>query len=119
MASVSLYTDAALSCVEPVGGIRYRLTQLIVWQIGHPDGPVYTVPPGFTFDVSVPWFARWLFDPRERRYLKAAALHDHMLVAGWDPITAAAEFHGALRADGVPAWRRIIMLTAVVLWRYR
>jgi hypothetical protein len=68
--------------------------------------------------VSVPRWLWWLFDPHERAYLKAAALHDHMLVAGWDRISAASQFHNALKADKVRLWRRLAMFLAVSLYRY-
>lgn len=101
-----------------VGGIVYRLTQPLVWRIGHENGPVYTVPAGFEFDMSVPRFLRWLFDPHRSDFHKAAALHDHMLQAGWSRITAGAEFHNALKADGVTAWKRLVMLIAVLIWKF-
>lgn len=101
-----------------VGGIVYRLTRPLVWKIGHIDGPIYTVPAGFAFDLSMPSWLRWLFDPHRRDFHKAAALHDHMLAAGWSRITAAAEFHNALKADGVSAWRRLAMLIAVIIWKF-
>lgn len=101
-----------------VEGIRYALISPLVWHIGTESGPAYTVPGWFEFDVSVPrplWFA---FNPNDPRYFKAAALHDHMLKAGWSRITAGACFHNALKADGVPAWRRVAMFLAVAFYRY-
>lgn len=101
-----------------VGGIVYRLSRPLVWRIGHEDGPAYVVPAGFEFDMSVPRFLRWLFDPHRADFHKAAALHDHMLDAGWSRITAGAEFHNALKADGVRAWKRLAMLIAVLIWKF-
>jgi len=101
-----------------VGGIEYRLNKDLVWNIGHPNGPQYLVPAGFTFEVSIPPFLYWLYSPHERTYLKAAALHDHMLENGWDRITAGAQFHQALKSDGVGRIRRLSMWLAVSLWRY-
>lgn len=101
-----------------VSGIVYRLTRDLTWRIGHEAGPAYTVPAGFEFDVSVPHWLRWLFDPHRADFHKAAAVHDHMLFAGWSRITAAAEFHNALKADGVNPLRRLVMLLAVIFWRY-
>ncbi len=116
---MSAYTDHAGPIeVTQLEGIRFRLERELIWRIGHIDGPVYRVPEGFTFDVSVPRFLRWLFSPHDRRMLKAAALHDHMLESGWSRITAAAEFHNALKADGVGAARRLAMLMAVLLWKF-
>lgn len=103
---------------EPIGGIRYRLTRCLVWRIGHEDGPWYGVPKGFEFDVSVPWPFRLVFNPHRTDFHKAAALHDHMLEAGWSRITAGAEFHNALKADGVSAPMRFAMLMAVLVWKF-
>lgn len=114
---MSAYTDHRF--VAPVEGRTYRLTARLDWRIGHETGPRYTVPAGFAFDVSVPPGLSWLVDPHDARHFKAAALHDHMLLNGWSRITAAAEFHNALKADRVSAWRRLLMFAAVVIWRYR
>lgn len=113
---MSAYTDH-FGAVH-VGGIGYRLTRDLVWHIGHLNGPAFTVPAGYRFDVSVPWGLRWLFDPHRPDFHKAAALHDRMLDEGWSRITAAAEFHNALKADGVAMWRRLVMFLAVALWRF-
>lgn len=76
------------------------------------------MPAGFEFDVSVPRWLRWLFDPHRADFHKASALHDHMLTGGWSRITAGAEFHNALKADGVRAIRRLVMLIAVLIWKF-
>lgn len=115
---MSAYTDHAGSIATRLDGIEYRLERDLVWRIGHVDGPTYVVPAGFTFEVSVPRALQWLYDPHDRRMLKAAALHDHMLEAGWSRITAGAEFHNALKADEVPAWRRLAALIAVLVWKF-
>lgn len=115
---MSDYTDNPIR-FRHVDGIRFELTQQITWRIGHIDGPRYVVPAGFVFDVSIPTWLRWLFNPATRQYFKAAALHDHMLISGWDRIVAGATFHQALAADGVSRWRRLAMWLAVSLWKYR
>lgn len=80
---------------------------------------LWVVPAGFSSDLaSIPAIARGVFDRGDGRYAKAAVLYDHMLEAGFDRLTAAAEFHSALRADGVALWRRLIMFLAVALWRF-
>jgi hypothetical protein len=78
-----------------------------------------TVPHGFGFDVSVPRGLRWLFDPHDPRYLKAAALHDYAFWEGWDRVAAAAVFHAALRASGVGSIERLAMTIGVIVWRWR
>jgi hypothetical protein len=116
---MSAYTEHAGPVeISYLSGIRYRLATDLIWRIGHEQGPAYLVPAGFIFDVSVPGLLRWLFDPHRKDFHKAAALHDHMLQSGWSRITAAAEFHNALKADGVGAARRLAMLMAVLLWKF-
>jgi hypothetical protein len=113
---MSAYTDhfgaVALS------GIDYKLTAPLTWRIGHIDGPAVTVPAGFVFQVSVPTILRWAFSPHDGRFHKAAALHDWLLINGWDRVTSGAIFHEALKADGVGTWKRKVMLLAVVLWKF-
>lgn len=115
---MSEYTDPGDWC-EPVGGIRYRVTRSLRWAIGAENsGFVFQVPAGRIFDVSIPWFLRRIFDPHDPRFLKAAALHDEMLLNGWARVSAAAEFHEALRADRVGALTRLAMFAAVAFWRW-
>lgn len=115
---MSRYTQEPLHFAQQVDG-RYRLTAPLVWHIGHIGGPEYVVGAGFVFDVSIPWFARWAFNPHAREYFKAAALHDSMLLEGFDRVTAGAAFHEGLRAEGVTMWRRFVMWLAVSLWKYK
>lgn len=115
---MSAYTDHV--AVGHVDGIRYSLDAQLQWEIGRKGSAlILSVPAGFVFDVSIPVWWRWLFDPNDIRYFKAAGLHDWMLKDGWSRVTAAAIFHDALAADGVPLWRRLIMFLAVALWKYR
>jgi hypothetical protein len=114
---MSRYTDA-ISVIPD--GDRYRLAYAVHWDIGKPgSGLTYTVPEGFIFDVSVPAIAHCLFNPHDRRFLKAAALHDHMLISGWSRIEASGTFHEALKADRVPRWKRLVMFMAVALWCFK
>lgn len=118
---MSLYTRAEICGTWAVrtGGIRYRTVSALVWEIGAlGSGLVVEVPAGVVFDASIPRGIRWLFDPHDRRYLKACALHDELLRRGWSRIDAGAVFHGALLADRVPAWRRVSMWLAVSLFKY-
>lgn len=95
------------------------MVDALVWRIGHEGGPAYEVEAGFVFDVSIPWAFRWLFNPHRQDFLKASALHDHMLKAGWSRVEAAGPFHQALLADKVSRWRRLSMFLAVALFRFR
>ena len=100
-------------------GDRYRLEDMLPAEIGRPgSGLALAVPAGFEFDLSVPPGLAWLVDPHDPAHLPAAALHDYALARGWDRVTAAALFHAALRAAGVPRWRRLVMFLAVALYRY-
>jgi hypothetical protein len=102
-----------------VSGIRYRSLEALVWSVGHSgSGLLFVVPAGREFDLSVPWWARLFIDPHDQRYLKAAALHDEMLAAGWSRTEAAGSFHEALRADGAGLLERLSMFLAVALWRF-
>ena len=116
---MSAYTNASDWC-EPVAGICYRSTKPLTWLVGSLDtGAEYTVPVGSVFDVSIPRGLHWLFNPHDPRYLKAAALHDYFLALGWDRFTAGAQFHEALKADGVPKLRRALMALAVLFFKYQ
>jgi len=115
---MSSYTKPSDWC-KPVGGIVYVATKPLSWEVGvKGSGLVINVPEGALFDVSIPVGLRWLFDPHNPAYLKAAALHDEMLLRGWARTTAGAEFHEALRADKVSAWRRLVMWLAVSLFKF-
>lgn len=115
---MSKYTNPGDWCV-PVGGILYRVDVPLTWEVGvKGSGLTITVPKGTLFDVSIPFFFRWLFDPHNSNYLKAAALHDELLKQGWARTTAGAEFHEALKADGVSLWRRLVMWLAVSLFKF-
>jgi hypothetical protein len=115
---MSAYT-IALPVVD-IGGGDYLTDADLRWDLGKEgSGLTYTVPAGFRFDVSVPRILQWAFSPKDRRFLKAAALHDHMLENGWSRIESAAVFHEALKADKVSRLKRLAMFLAVALWRYR
>lgn len=115
---MSAYTQPGDWCI-PVGGLFYRVEKPLSWEVGvKGSGMIVTVPKGTIFDVSIPRGLRWLFDPHNPAYLKAAALHDDLLRRGWARTTAGAEFHEALRADGVALWRRLTMWLAVSLFKF-
>lgn len=116
---MSAYTDH-VGLFEPAGGILYRTTAPILWELWRKgSGDFFTVPADTLFEVSVPAPLRWLFSPHDKRFLKGAALHDEMLKAGIDRLRAAAEFNIALRADGVGTAKRLAMFLAVALWKFR
>lgn len=112
------YTDAPI-VFERLDGIRYRQHGRTSWELGHKgSGHWEHVENGTVFDVSIPWALRWIFDPHDPRYLKAAALHDELLRRGFDRVTAAGAFNEALKADGVSAVRRFAMTAATAFYRW-
>ena len=114
---MSLYTNK-FPVIE-LGNNDFITDMPIIWELGKKgSGLRYIVPSGFRFDVSVPRAMQWAFNPNDRRFLKASALHDHMLNNEWSRIESAAVFHEALKADGVERAKRFIMFLAVVIWKY-
>ena len=117
---MSAYTSAQPPYRRLGSTDRYVLGTDLTWDVGREDsGLVVSVPAGSTFDLSIPLAIRWAFSPHDDRFLKAAALHDHLLEDAWDRATAGAVFSDALRASGVPAVQRFLMWQAVSLWRWR
>lgn len=137
----SNYTNPGNWC-KPLSGIKYISTEELIWDVGYKgSGLTVTVPTGTVFDVSIPqppkrprvfllwpfWLVAFLllklvnkvFSPHNPKFLKAAALHDTMLIQGWARTTSGAEFHEALKADNVQMWKRLIMWLAVSLFKYR
>jgi hypothetical protein len=116
---MSAYTNASDWC-QHIGGIRYAVTQPLTWYVGNLEtGAEYKVPFFFTFDGSIPRFARFIFSPHNPKYLKAFCLHDYFLSIGWDRFTAGAQFHEALKADGVSRLSRIVMSLGVLFFKYQ
>ena len=95
----------------------WKATRPLVWHIGRlGSGVLLVVPELFVSDgPSVPWWARWLFNPNDPRFQKAARLHDYALdVLGWSAWTASAIFYDALMADGVEHTTRWTMSLTVL-----
>lgn len=112
---------ARIADFQPLRGRRYRALAPIRAQLGTPAAGLFLeVPPGFEFDVSVPRGLRWLIDPHDPRFLAAAALHDFALHRlGWPREVAAAPFGHALRVARVSRLKRLAMVLAVIVWRWR
>lgn len=102
-----------------IGGIDFETTAPLRWEIGAKgSGDWLEVPEGFRFQTSIPRGLRWLFSPMDRRYLRAACLHDYALhVRGWDRVSAAAPFATALR-DEVNEWKALAFTIAVITWKW-
>ncbi len=79
-----------------------------------------SVPAGFPFQGSIPWWARWWISPHDPRCLEAYAAHDfglHVLKLPRDE--AVAPFGNSLRRNGVSSGKRLAMVLAVIVWRWR
>lgn len=114
---MSKYTD--VTNWHTRSGSKYRTLAPVTWEIGRlGSGLKITVPAGYLFDVSVPWAFRWLIDPHDTRFLKAACLHDYTLEDGWDRVACAAVLADALKADGVSRSKRLAATLAVVVWKF-
>lgn len=113
---MSAYTDQVV--ISPLGTL-WTLDAPLQWELLRKgSGIVISVPAGFQTDLaSIPWWARWLFNPEAPAYAKAAILHDFLLAdANNSRAEAAAVFHDALKADGVSSWRAVVMTLAVWAW---
>lgn len=100
-------------------GFKYRVKSPLQWELANVgSGYWLTVPKDFQFDLSVPRWLTWLINPHNPTYLKAAALHDFALESNWERVSAAAVFNSALKAQGVNRWKRLAMVTVVMVWRW-
>lgn len=98
--------------------IQFEVIVPIRWEVGRKgSGWNVDVETGFHFDVSVPWFARFIFNPLNPKYLRAAAVHDKMLIMGNDRKTSGASFYDALRASGVGYLEAHIMWFFVSMYK--
>ena len=113
---MSAFTEHFAYCeVQPVG--TFELMRPLKWEVGKiGSGLFVTVPKGFRFEVSVPKWLRWLIDRRQRRYLLAAAVHDHLLIDGWSRNRAAIEFYHALKTMQVGPLERFLLAAGVLIW---
>jgi hypothetical protein len=113
---MSRYTNYSSLVDLQEGSYKLRLIDELSWEIGHVNSGLFiTVPAGYIFDVSIPWWARPVFSPLDRRFFKAAALHDYMLEQGYSRTSSAGVFNEALEADDVSRLRRLFMYLAVSL----
>lgn len=115
---MSVFTDIedwCFSCVDTT----YCTTKALSWEVGKKGSGLWlTVPSPYSFDVSVPRALWWMFSPHDKRYLKAAALHDYALDQGWASVAAASLFSQALMASGVGRIERYVMTLSVIIWRW-
>lgn len=94
------------------------------WEVGRQGSGLWvTVPAGFRFNSSVPWWLHWLRSPRYRPWLLAACIHDFFLSTGFDKAFAAGEWYRAARAKEARAktfdWLTLPAYYGVVIWTVR
>lgn len=101
-------------------GEGYIVKKPLVWEIGHQGSNIFfEVPEGTYFDFTSHWSYRWIFNPHNPKYLKAAALHDHALKSGWHRVSAAGLFSEALLASKVSKLERFAMVLGVVVLKFK
>lgn len=99
---------------------KYITCQDLSWEIGKlGSGLFLTVPSGFEFDISVPTYLTWAVSRHDKKLLKSAALHDYALELGWDRVSSASVFHGALTAQKIGRWKRLILTLVVIIWKWK
>lgn len=113
---MSAFTDQVT--ISPSGTLWMTDAPLNWELLREGSGLVVSVPTGFKTDLAtIPWWARWLFNPEDPAYAKAAILHDFLLSdTDNSRLEAAAVFHDALKACGVASWRAVLMTVAVWAW---
>ena len=104
-------------------GERWELSQPLEWEIGREGSEwLLVIPPGFTFDSSVPRWLRWLVSPDHEPWLLAAAVHDYLLQSGFDKAFAAGEWYRAAKtkqSSDSKAWLVLPAYYGVVVWTVR
>lgn len=97
---------------------RWKTTAAVTWHLGRAQsGLIVTIPQGREFESSVPWWARWIVDPDDPRFLIAALVHDFLLEAGvYGRAQAAAEWLDGALAGGAPETRAKLCYVAVAIW---
>lgn len=95
----------------------YVLTKPLRWDIGCVGSDWRLIlDRDTTFDISVPRVLEWLQSPHDRLVLPAAAIHDELLVRGYDAAFASSEFRRALLARGCSPPRAWALFTATLIW---
>ncbi len=94
--------------------IPFNADQRARWRLRHDlHQSGHCVPAGFTTDgASVPR-ALWPIFPPVGTYFIATIVHDHALASGCGWTYSNRLFERALRALGVRAWRRFVMVNGV------
>lgn len=122
---MSKYTShTAIEPTQQDGVWVWTLTEPLVWELGDiGSGFTITAPVGFSTDLgTIPSWLRWLLNPADPQCAKAYILHDWVLKSfGVNcQFFAVSQLYEAMRADGVPAWKRVIhyfgVLSGIDVW---
>lgn len=107
-----------MKCARVAGTkIDYQLTEPLEWTVGGKFAPhPVTIPAGFQFNSSVPWWLWWLLSPHRPDLLLAACVHDYVLEMGHARLQAAGEWLDGARAAHAPKWVANAAGSAVALW---
>ena len=101
------------------GGARgWIVTAPFVWSLGNKDSAVkVTIAQGYEFESSVPWYARWILNPDDPRFLLAACIHDWLLEGGFRQVSSDLEWWDGARKGGAPWLLRTSITVAMLLRR--
>ncbi len=101
-----------------LGGSRgYIVVRELRWDVGRKGSSwVFLVPVGTEFESSVPRLLTWVFPPDDPYFLKAAAIHDCLLEAGYRHAFADSQWFEAALSDHAPPLRVWVAYFAI-RWR--
>ena len=90
------------------GGSRgWIVVKQVNWEIGKKGSDWdFHVEVGREFESSVPWFLKWVLDPNDPYFLKAAAIHDKLIEEGYRRPFCDAEWLDATRSVKAPKLKR-------------
>ncbi len=94
----------------------WKLTKDISWGVGKKETDLrVTVPNGFPFESSVPWWATWFLDPDDPDFLLPAAVHDWFLENGYRRAFADSQWYDAALSVKAPKFKREVAYTLMVI----
>ena len=97
---------------------RWRTYHDVPWEVGSKGSGLHiTIPAGFEFESSVPWWAGWYIRRDDPRFLLAALVHDYLLEhLRLGRTQAAAEWYDGALAGGAPLGKAKKGFVAVAFW---
>jgi hypothetical protein len=96
-------------CQRIEGTDNYIVTRPTRWR-------QWTLEVGFIFNISVPWWLKWLQSRHDPELLRGSAIHDFLLKLGVDPAIAAAHARIIMRVDGASAQKSWRTFFAMLFW---